>query len=324
MDERLFEQRVLKYIKEKRQKMNIDNLSRTNAYADYYEVYPEIQWSFLASMVSRNAGWNMCDLEGKWLPCFLNKQTRDLLFLTYERANWLIFHDVYPQLLIYAISKAKGKPYFYLLPHFGVSSFIIKEWQLFWIKGDQKRLRTSLIINEQNIIQRPVIEHPFYKKKVFRSFVFTFQDFLHFSCVLFPTIDGEIFGCSVHDFWKLTKRIELGKKLAQILFNPTHFESFLCFSRQTPHTGSRHDYEQYLNPKKEKDTPILRTTFPIVSHHQSKNNDWMEDQRRILKWQKDIPYPPKTNVTKWYQKKQVELHFLIKCQSYFRHPLNQK
>ncbi|WP_110112355.1 DUF2515 family protein [Bacillus sp. CGMCC 1.16541] len=321
MNELSFEKRLLHYIKYKREKMNIDNVSRTIAYADYYRYYPEIQWSFLASMVSRNAGWNMCDLEGKWMPRLLRKQTRDILFLTYERANWLIFHDVYPQLLIYAVSKAKQKSYFYLLPYFGVSSFIREEWQRFWEKGDQERLRTSLIINEQNIIQQPVIEHPFYQEKVFRSFIFTFQDFLHFSCVLFPTLEGQLYGCSVHDFWKKSKRIELGKKLAKLLFHPAHHEEFLQFSNQTIHTGSRYDYEQYLKEDVERHTPILRTTFPLVSHHQSKDNHWQESRRKIRVWQKDVSLPPKINVTKWYRKKQVELHLLIKLQSYVHHPL---
>ncbi|GAA3327359.1 hypothetical protein GCM10020331_066980 [Ectobacillus funiculus] len=47
---------------------NRDNISRTHAYKEYYLRNCEIRWSFLASMVSRNAGWNMTDLEGKYYP----------------------------------------------------------------------------------------------------------------------------------------------------------------------------------------------------------------------------------------------------------------
>lgn len=99
------EQALLTAIKKTTDKLNIDNISRTQAYATFYHRYPEVKWAFLASMVSRNAGWNMCDLQGKNMKKALSKQTRDLLFLTYERANWLIFKDVFPQLLLYAVSR---------------------------------------------------------------------------------------------------------------------------------------------------------------------------------------------------------------------------
>ncbi len=40
-------------------------------------------------------------------------------------------------------------------------------------KADKNRLTTALIINEQNVIQTPVIEHPVYRKKVFHSLIFS-------------------------------------------------------------------------------------------------------------------------------------------------------
>jgi hypothetical protein len=116
------EQALLTAIKKTTDKLNIDNISRTQAYATFYHRYPEVKWAFLASMVSRNAGWNMCDLQGKNMKKALSKQTRDLLFLTYERANWLIFKDVFPQLLLYAVSRKKHVSYVHLLPYLNVSS----------------------------------------------------------------------------------------------------------------------------------------------------------------------------------------------------------
>lgn len=41
---------------------------------------------FLASMVSRNAGWNMTDLEGRYYATVL-PQTVKTFVLTYEEAN---------------------------------------------------------------------------------------------------------------------------------------------------------------------------------------------------------------------------------------------
>jgi hypothetical protein len=47
---------------------NRNNLTRTKAYLDFYREHPELEWAFLAHMVSRNSGWNMTDLHGEWLP----------------------------------------------------------------------------------------------------------------------------------------------------------------------------------------------------------------------------------------------------------------
>lgn len=169
-----FEQQVVETIRLKTKQLNIDNISRTEAYATFYTNHPEVKWSFLASMVSRNAGWNMCDLQGKWFPELLSIETRDLLFLTYERANWLIFQDAFPQLLLYEISKKHEKSYFHLLEYFDVSPFMYEKWTVFWERKKEIELMHALIINEQHIIEPAVIAHPFYQKKVFHRLVFHF------------------------------------------------------------------------------------------------------------------------------------------------------
>jgi len=45
------EQALLTAIKKTTDKLNIDNISRTQAYATFYHRYPEVKWAFLASMV---------------------------------------------------------------------------------------------------------------------------------------------------------------------------------------------------------------------------------------------------------------------------------
>ncbi|TYR79946.1 DUF2515 domain-containing protein [Priestia megaterium] len=307
----LFEKQIIEYVEKKTEQLNIDNISRTQAYATFYDCHPEIKWAFLASMVSRNAGWNMCDLSGKWMPKVLSHQTRDLLFLTYERANWLIFQDAFPQLLMYALSKKRKTSYFYLLSNFHVSSFIIEKWELFFRNKKELELMHALIINEQHVIQTPVIEQPFYKEKVFQSFLFFLQDSFHFSSVLFPTMEGELYGCSVHDFTKVAKRIELGKRLGALLFHPKYYPLFYAFSTKTDHTGSRHDYEQYFSYDKKRETPFLRMTYPIVSHHEEKRAEWFLTKRKEAKFMKKVAFPKKINVTKWYQKKQKQFHFFV-------------
>lgn len=295
-------------------KNNLDNISRTSAYFSYFKKNPDILWSFLASMVSRNGGWNMCDLEGSIFPHLLEVQTRKQLFLTYERANWLIFHDVFPQLLINQYSREWNQPLFYLLPYFHVSSFMQKEWIRYWRENDRFRLMTALIINEQNVIQTPVIKHPVYNSKVFHSMIFSLQDWLHFSCVLFPTCGGELYGASVNGFRSLSKRIHLGKRLARILFHPRLFPYFYQFAETTPHTGSRFDYEQYFLTLKlaKKETPFLRTTFPVMEHHIHVCEDWSLKRFVSPSW---LYFPANhrhpIHLTDWYLEKKEQLQLML-------------
>ncbi|WML40337.1 DUF2515 domain-containing protein [Neobacillus sp. OS1-2] len=309
------EQTIIRQIRSETNKKNIDNISRTDAYFSYFKKNPDIIWSFLASMVSRNGGWNMCDLEGSIFPQLLDDRVRKQLFHTYERANWLIFHDVFPQLLLYQYSTKINRPMFHLLPYFNVSVFIQKEWKRYWKENNRNRLTTALIINEQNVIQTPVIEHPVYKKKVFQSMIFSFQDWLHFSCVLFPTCGGEVYGASVNGFKSLSKRINLGKRLASILFHQRLFPYFLEFAEKTPHTGSRYDYEQYFKIRPVRKTPLLRTTFPVIMHNQHSYADWSKCRRVSPVW---LHLPARhrhpIHLTDWYLAKSNQLQLVLSIQ----------
>ncbi|WP_404819704.1 DUF2515 family protein [Sutcliffiella horikoshii] len=295
-------------------KYNVDNISRTKAYEAYYGQNNEIRWAFLASMVSRNAGWNMTDLEGKWFKLALEWQKRYPIFMTYELANWMIFNDAYPQLLVYELSKEYNKPLFHLLKEFHVSCFMEAEWEYFWEKRDIARLMTSLIINEQNLIQEPVLHNRKLKRKVFGTRVYAFQDLGHFSCVIFPTLKGKLYGYSVHGFQKLHNRIALGKKLANLLFDPALSQSFLDFSEYTEPTGSRYDYEQYVHKEIFRETPFLRAVYPVIPHQPSLQEDWVfREARHLSKWREMIPYTngEEKEITKWFIHKQHQMHSLI-------------
>lgn len=311
------EEYCIRKIKADTEKWNVDNITRTKAYFNFFEKHPEIRWAFLASMVSRNGGWNMCDLEGKLFPRVLPKKLRSLLFLTYERANWIIFHDAYPQLLLYHYSTKMRQPMFHLLRFFYVSSFMEAEWNRYWRIHDGSRLVTSLIINEQNVIQKPVIEQPVFKKRVFHSLSFYFQDWFHFSSVLFPTLHGELYGANVSGFTKLSKRIDLGKRLADILLSADLFPHFFQFAKQTEHTGSRLDYEQFLRQKRARQTPFLRTTFPVISHHLHEHRDWSEKRKVKKAWYKPIHHKHPILLTDWYLEKQKQMETLIGIEELF-------
>jgi hypothetical protein len=306
-----FEQRLITKISLLTKKWNQDNISRTKAYENFFMIHPEIKWAFLAGMVSRNAGWNMCDLEGKWFPRLISRNFRHVLFFTYERANWLIFHDAFPQLMLYHYSRKYKVSLFHLLRHFFVSEFSEKEWVLFWHFRDKTRLLYALIINEQNVIDRPVIRHEFYNPFVFHSLLFGFQDWMHFSTVLFPMCTGDIYGFSVSDFRNVDSRIELGKKLSVLLFQPELFPEFYSFARLTEPTGSRHDYEQYFPYYKQRDTPFLRMTYPTISHSIQKSYQWDRKKAIKNKWFNTPMLPSKILLNDWYKKKQKQLHFII-------------
>ncbi|WP_245959426.1 DUF2515 family protein [Neobacillus piezotolerans] len=309
---------LIEKIKQETQKWNIDNVTRTNAYFRVFKQHPELEWAFLASMVSRNGGWNMCDLEGAIFPHLLKQGARKQLFLTFERANWLIFHDAFPQLLLYHYSTKFKRPLFHLLKFFRISSFMQKEWPLYWEKQDGRRLTIALIINEQNVIQQPIIDHPLYKQKVFFSPEFFLQDWMHFSSVLFPTCGGELYGASVSGFRKVANRIELGKRLVGILFHPRLFPYFLEFAERTAHTGSRHDFEQYFKQKVPRHTPFLRATFPIIEHNRHTYSDWSKG-RLFNNPRLFLPAKEKGTIhlTDWYITKRNQLYLMVALKKAF-------
>nr|WP_240628561.1 DUF2515 family protein [Bacillus salacetis] len=308
---------LARVIREKTLEYNLDNISRTKAYQEYYLIHPEIKWSFLASMVSRNAGWNMCDLQGPWFPAVLDEKTRRNLFYTYERANWLIFHDVFPQLLIHHYKTELNMEMFHLFREFFVSAFMQEEWQRFWNGGDIARLMQSLIINEQNVIEEPVIKHPVYKRKVFKTWLFFLEDHLHFSSVIFPTKAGNLYGASVSDFRKLDSRISLGNRLSQILFEENLYHHFKDFALSVEHTGSRRDYERFCQGAPKTGTPILRTVFEVKQHHIHKQpSDWSQRKGVKKRWFKKAKVKEPVHLTRWYFNKQRQLHKMIKMKEF--------
>ncbi|HZG73768.1 MAG TPA: DUF2515 family protein [Chondromyces sp.] len=310
-----YESAICQQIREETDRKNIDNISRTVAYHHFYREHPEVKWSFLAAMVSRNAGYNMCDLQSPLFHHLLKEEKRSELFMTYESANWLIFHDAFPQLLVYKLSRQNDRPMFHLLDLLSVSSFMRKEWERFWKEGNEWRLMQSLIINEQNIIQKPILNHPVYKKRVFRSGLFFFEDRLHFSSVVFPTIEGELYGVTSSNFRRLDARIKIGNRLAYILFAPRLYTQFLEYAQMTEHTGSRRDYEQYQKQQKIW-TPALKIAFPVVEHKIDRTEDWSKQTRIKKNWFKKPSFKEDIHITDWYDRKRRQLMFLCSIRDF--------
>ncbi len=243
------DQAIINEIKSITQKYNVNNITRTMAYLDFYQVHPEIHWAFLAHMVSRNAGWNMTDLKGEYLPKILTDKEIKSFFDFIERGNWLIFQDAFPQFLLYEKSIQTGENLFYLLPHLNVSVFMEPIWNQFLKNRDSFMLTVALIINEQSYIENRLMENNRFKQEVLNTFEFKLQDLLSMNHILFPSshnTNNKLVGQTVRHFDSLNERILLGKRLYSVLFSEQNLPSIEKWAKQTVHTGSRKDYWPHI------------------------------------------------------------------------------
>jgi hypothetical protein len=307
------EQKIIKRIKTETAYKNVNNIARTRSYLEYYRQFPEIHWAFLGHMVSRNGGWNMTDFKGDLLSKLLSIDEQNNFFTFLERGNWLIFHDVFPQLLLYQESVKRKTNLFYLLPCFGVSLFMEVIWNHFFKNGDKYLLAIALVINEQSYLEKRVIQNPYYKNTVLETLEFKLQDLLSLNQILFPYTEREeikVIGQTIHQFASLHDRILLGKRLYQLLFNRENFPKFFKWASQKPHTGSRKDYWPKLfndinetipgNPfkRRTKDchlkpgsnriySPNLEFAWKNIKHESAEKGDWYSDWKVIHYLEKD-------------------------------------
>lgn len=247
------EQFIINNIKIQTEQLNKNNVTRTRAYYQFYIRYPEIHWALLGHMVSRNGGWNMTDLKGDLYTKLLSEKDQITFFSFLEKGNWLIFQDVYPQFLLYEQSVKKAKKLFHLLPHLNVSTFMETMWNDFWKTGNKKTLAIATIINEQNYLEKRVIQNAHFQKTVLNSIGFKLFDFFQFNHILFPFYENNtnqktlLIGDTMKHFTSLHERILIGKRLYSLLFRDTHILSQIIYwAEHHPHTGSRKDYWPHL------------------------------------------------------------------------------
>ena len=292
------EKGLLERIRRDTRELNLNNVTRTKAYFDIYQKYPEIHWAFLGHMVSRNGGWNMTDLKGDLLTRLLTKKERNDYFSFLERGNWLIFQDAYPQFLLYGESLKRGKPLFSLSPYLNISTFMETIWNYFWRSPDPYILTMALVINEQNYLEKRVIQNPVYQKDVLNTLEFKLQDVLSFNHILFPYRQKSLVGQTLHHFQSLHERILLGKRLYEVLFK--NKDPFVKWAKEQHHSGSRKDYWPHIfnnvneglpgipyqlriNACKLKwgarkiYSPDLMSAWKNVHHQEAEKGDWFSD-----------------------------------------------
>jgi hypothetical protein len=292
---------LLEQIRRKTEEHNVNNVTRTKAYLDFYQQHQEIHWAFLGHMVSRNGGWNMTDLKGEFLTRLLSKKERNSFFSFLERGNWLIFKDIYPQFLLYHESLKQNKPLFFLFPYLNISIFMETIWNQFWEIHDPYILTMGLVINEQSYLEKRVVQNPQYKKEVLSTLQFKLQDLLSFNHILFPYGKRNLAGQTLHQFDSLNERILLGKRLYALLFKNKDFLNHVCEWASThPHTGSRRDYWPHIfntinegipgfayqlrlkscqlrSGARKIYSPTLENAWKNVSQAEAEKGDWFED-----------------------------------------------
>ncbi|MFZ7942197.1 DUF2515 family protein [Neobacillus sp. 19] len=299
------EEIILQRINHITEQHNLNNITRTKAYLDFYLRYPEIQWAFLGHMVSRNGGWNMTDLKGEFLTRLMAKKERNLFFNFLERGNWLIFQDVYPQFLLYEESLKQRKPLFHLFSYLNISTFMETIWSQFWQNQDTYIHTIAMVINEQSYLEERVVNNKQYQNEVINKFEFLLQDWLSFNHILFPYGIKNLAGQTLHQFESLNERIMLGKRLYAILFkNKNIHEQVVEWAKGHPHTGSRKDYWphifnsvnegipgfpyqlrlkscQLMSGARKIYSPTLENSWKNVRQEEAEKGDWFKDWRVV-------------------------------------------
>lgn len=313
------EQKLIQRICEETTDANRSNVTRTQAYWDFYLSYPEIHWALLAHMVSRNAGWNMSDLKGGLMSDLTDSAFKNHLYRFLERCNALIFQDAYPQLLLYMHSRKEGKPLFHLLPYFHVSSFMAPFWEQFWQDGGSSLLTIALIINEQNYIEGRVAKHSFYQRHLLHHALFRTHELARLNQIVFPlgyeyvnnsdmdkTMEQNppsrpLVGLTLPKFDNLSLRIKAGRSLYALLFGYKEIHgAVLAFAHSTKHQGSRAEYWPAL---------FTPTVDQALNHahvsHDLLQSEWLPADQRLYSphleevWQ-DEPFEPIPRYD-WYE-----------------------
>ncbi|USK90500.1 DUF2515 family protein [Rossellomorea marisflavi] len=289
---------------------NRDNLTRTARYLSFYRKHPEIHWVFLAHMVSRNAGYYMTDLRGSLLSGVMPRRIQREFFSFLETCNAAIFEDAYPQLMLYEEWKERGSCNWSLLSKFQVSSFMKPFWQAFFKSGDSSLLTTALIINEQMLIENRIVSQWMDQKDLTR-WLFTLQDSLGLTSILFPYGEGpshSLAGQTIYGFDNVHARIEAGKKLYRILFHPHIHQSSLRYALLRRHTASRQDYWPRVysnNPSNIRTlySPRLVDAWPDAIRLPYPSRDWYKgDPSEIKRHLMAIPPPGTFTLTKRWRK----------------------
>ncbi len=302
------EKNIVAQITKETHAYNRNNITRTQAYYEFFIRNQEVHWSFLAHIVSRNGGYYMTDLMSSYLKEYLSESQIKRYFLFLERSNAFIFQDAFPQLLLYEFSKRIGKPLFHLLSAFHVSSFMQPFWNEFYLKKNSMGITVAMIVNEQYMLEERVIKGIYHSTSLLHELPYKLQENLGFTTIFIPYKVSKKYryrlsGKTVREFEQVKKRIELGKELYQILFEESYLSETMRFAHHYPHTGSRSDYWDFMFSKVENTneklfSPPLESVWEDVTHQYTKNGDWFQQKNMdVLSFFNELPEVTKYDLT---------------------------
>ena len=156
------------------------------------------------------------------MPHLLDERGKATRFTSGNAPNANIFRDAFPQPILYQESRRLGRS-LHLLPYFQVSRFMRPFWEHFWHTRNSPLITVALIINEQNVIEKTVIQNDWFHQHVFDKLFFRSLMLLQLNQVILPYDDPRkktcrLAGLTLEQFVDLKERIETGKTLYAILF----------------------------------------------------------------------------------------------------------
>ncbi|MGL4523696.1 MAG: DUF2515 family protein [Bacilli bacterium] len=250
---------------------NANNLTRTNAYRHLYTHEPKLEWSLLACSVSRNAGYSMKDMM-LYFTDQLGEKRSLLYFQFYERANWYIFADAFPQLLFaYWLMNKKEKEMAeaFIFP---VSNWMKENWSSFLQVENRQKLVRAQIVNEQCLLEVNVIQNSVFAD-LLKSFSFIMSEFLSMQWVIQPGHEAT-HAFEVHGFKRVSQRITFGYLLYHSLFSQKGCLERVEWQKTTNHTGDLTDVAAVTRWDITPDCKTWDAVVPYVSQWGVKWNDF--------------------------------------------------
>ncbi len=244
---------------------NEDNVSRTASYLELYawarERGRELPWLLMAHLVSRNAGYWMTDLarriETAPMPAMADALTN--LFVLLERSNYLIFHDAWHHVCAHLAGRARE-----LAPP-RTPVFMCEAWRRYEdaigerapTADEERALVLDLVHNEQNLIERRSVHHPYLAQGLFA--IGMIEQSGKERPLVFPWRETDTpVELRVGGFAELDKRIAAGARIFDaVLADRSRRAAMFEWAMAHPHTGSR-------AVAGGKDGPTLREAWPVV------------------------------------------------------------
>lgn len=104
----------------------------------------------------------------------------------------------------------------------------------------------------------------------------------------------------------------------QLLFKTNVSKDIRFFATSADITGSRYDYEKYMNVHCTKKNPPLRAVYGPIEHRRLYFGDWANEVEHSERLFADVLLPKKIDMTKWYARKNRQIYIGMKLKQFVR------